>query len=124
MILVTTLERMTYPIPVGQRISAGHPLEVPALAPFSQPNLLNGAGQFKKIITFLLGTAFITLGACARDAPTWDVPGSIIMGVVTFLLAPWSVDQRVLGAHRGGLQRLRVISGLAGIYVAPSPATW
>jgi hypothetical protein len=73
-----------------------------------------------KICTFLLGTAFFIWGAYAFDAPTWDVPVSILMSIVTFLLAPWSVDQLVLGVLGHGLQRLRLIAGLAGIYACGS----
>jgi len=73
-----------------------------------------------KIVTFILGTAFFIWGAHAFDAPTWDMPVSIIMSVVTFLLAPWSVDQLVLGVRRRGGQRLRLAAGLAGIYVCGS----
>jgi hypothetical protein len=73
-----------------------------------------------KIVTFLLGTAFFVWGAFFFDAPTWDVPNAILMSVVTFLLAPWSVDQMVLAGKGRGLQCLRLLAGLAGIYVCGS----
>jgi integrase len=73
-----------------------------------------------KVVTFLPGMAFFIWGAYAFDAPTWDVPVSVIMSVVTFLLAPWSEDQLVRGARLGGLQRLRLALGLGGIYLCGS----
>ena len=74
-----------------------------------------------KLVSFALGTAFFIWGADAFDAPTWDVPVSVLMSVATFLLAPWSIDQALIGLrHRGGRQRLRLLVGAAGIYCCGS----
>ncbi len=44
-----------------------------------------------KIFTFAAATLIITLVAPYSGDPTWDVPDSIIISMLTFILAPWSV---------------------------------
>ncbi|HTP25690.1 MAG TPA: hypothetical protein VMK12_08530 [Anaeromyxobacteraceae bacterium] len=51
-----------------------------------------------KIGTFLLGTAALIAGAYFYEAPDWDVGVSLIMAVLAYLTAPWSL--RVLLERR------------------------
>ena len=44
-----------------------------------------------KLLTFLAGVALMVAGALAGLAPDWDVPISLIMPVLTYLTAPWSL---------------------------------
>jgi len=44
-----------------------------------------------KVVTFLIATAIITLAAPYSGDPTWDYADSIIISVLTFIFAPWSV---------------------------------
>ena len=44
-----------------------------------------------KISTLLLGIALLIAGAYYYDAPDWDVPISLIMAVLAYLTAPWSM---------------------------------
>lgn len=44
-----------------------------------------------KIATFILATLLVTLAAPYSDDPTWDIPDSIIISIVTYVFAPWSV---------------------------------
>jgi hypothetical protein len=73
-----------------------------------------------KLVSFALGTSFFVWGAYVFDAPTWDVPVSIIMSVATFMLAPWAVDQLVLGFRADGRAKLRLLAGAIGIYICGS----
>lgn len=71
-------------------------------------------------MTLGIGTTFFVWGAYTFDAPTWDVPVSILMSAVTFLLAPWSIDQMLRGYASPGLHRLRIVAGIVGIYACGS----
>ena len=44
-----------------------------------------------KITTFLIATFFITSAAPYSGDPTWDYADSIIISVLTYVLAPWTV---------------------------------
>jgi len=44
-----------------------------------------------KVVTFLIATAIITIAAPYSGDPTWDYADSIIISVLTYLFAPWSV---------------------------------
>ncbi len=42
-----------------------------------------------KFLTFLAGTLLLILASFYANDPTWDVGCSILMGVLTYLTAPW-----------------------------------
>ena len=44
-----------------------------------------------KLFTFAIATLGITLAAPYSGDPTWDVPDSIIISILTYIFAPWSV---------------------------------
>ena len=44
-----------------------------------------------KLVTFALGTALLIAGSFYYQAPDWDVPISLIMAVLAYLTAPWSL---------------------------------
>jgi hypothetical protein len=44
-----------------------------------------------KLITFSIALGYYIYGAYRYQCPTWDVPVSIIMSVLTYLFAPWTV---------------------------------
>ena len=44
-----------------------------------------------KFITFSMALGYYIWGAYHYKCPTWDVPVSIIMSVLTYVLAPWTV---------------------------------
>lgn len=45
-----------------------------------------------KLITLFLALAYYIWGAYHYQCPTWDIPVSIIMGLLTFIFAPWTVN--------------------------------
>jgi hypothetical protein len=51
-----------------------------------------------KLMTFGIGMAWLLYGATHYDIPDWDVGISIIMGMLTYVTAPWAV--RILIARR------------------------
>ena len=44
-----------------------------------------------KLITLLMGIALLIIGAAYYQAPDWDIPISLIMAVLAYLTAPWSM---------------------------------
>lgn len=44
-----------------------------------------------KLATLAIGIALLVAGAFYYDAPDWDVPISLIMAVLTYIAAPWSL---------------------------------
>ena len=44
-----------------------------------------------KLITFSIALGYYIWGAYRYKCPTWDVSVSILMGVLTYLFAPWTV---------------------------------
>lgn len=44
-----------------------------------------------KIATFLAGTLLLSLASFYANDPTWDIGCSVLMGILTYLSAPWSV---------------------------------
>lgn len=44
-----------------------------------------------KLTTFAIATLGITLAAPYSGDPTWDIPDSIIISILTYIIAPWSV---------------------------------
>lgn len=51
-----------------------------------------------KLMTLALGLALLVAGSFYEQAPDWDVPISLIMGLLAYLFAPWSL--RVLIERR------------------------
>ena len=45
-----------------------------------------------KVGTFVLALSYYVWGAFYYRLPTWDVPVSIIMSVLTYVFAPWVVN--------------------------------
>lgn len=44
-----------------------------------------------KLITLAIGIALLILGSFYYNAPDWDIPISLIMAVLAYLTAPWSL---------------------------------
>ena len=44
-----------------------------------------------KLITLAIGIALLIFGSFYYDAPDWDIPISLIMAILTYLTAPWSL---------------------------------
>ena len=44
-----------------------------------------------KLVTFSMALGYYIWGAYYYKCPTWDVPVSIIMSVLTYIFAPWTV---------------------------------
>lgn len=53
-----------------------------------------------KLITFFIATFFITVAAPYSGDHTWDLYDSILISVVTYLVAPWSVGVLYLSFKR------------------------
>jgi len=45
-----------------------------------------------KVITFSIALGYYIWGAYYYKCPTWDVPVSIIMSILTYVFAPWTVS--------------------------------
>ena len=44
-----------------------------------------------KVFTLFLGIALLILGSFYYEAPDWDIPISLIMAILAYLTAPWSL---------------------------------
>lgn len=44
-----------------------------------------------KLATLAIGVALLVAGSFYYDAPDWDVPVSLLMAILTYLTAPWSL---------------------------------
>ncbi len=44
-----------------------------------------------KLTTLAIGIALLVLGSYYYEAPDWDIPISLIMAVLAYLAAPWSL---------------------------------
>lgn len=44
-----------------------------------------------KLVTLALGIALLVLGSFYYEAPDWDIPISLIMAVLAYVAAPWSL---------------------------------
>jgi hypothetical protein len=44
-----------------------------------------------KLFTLTLGIALLILGSFYYEAPDWDIPISLIMAILAYLTAPWSL---------------------------------
>lgn len=53
-----------------------------ALAEFARP---------WKLFTLFIGIALLIIGAYYYEAPDWDIPISLIMAILAYLTAPWSL---------------------------------
>ncbi len=51
-----------------------------------------------KLFTLLIGVALLIAGSFYYDAPDWDIPISLIMAILAYLSAPWSL--RVIAERR------------------------
>jgi hypothetical protein len=82
---------------------------------------LRGLARPWKVVGFAFGTGFFVWGAYFWDVPTWDVGVSILMSVLVFLLAPWSMDLvwRSLRTRGPGWPG-RLALGLALLYLVAS----
>lgn len=59
-----------------------------------------------KLVTLMLGITLLILGSFYFAVPDWDIPISIIMAILTYISAPWSM--RVLIEQRWQLWPLMV----------------
>jgi hypothetical protein len=57
-------------------------MRVPSFAEYRRP---------WKLATLLAGTSLLVLGSFYYQAPDWDVPISLIMALLAYLTAPWSM---------------------------------
>ena len=44
-----------------------------------------------KLITLAIGIGLLVLGSFYYEAPDWDIPISLIMAILAYLAAPWSL---------------------------------
>lgn len=44
-----------------------------------------------KLVTLAIGIALLMIGSFHYEAPDWDVPISLIMAILAYLAAPWSL---------------------------------
>jgi len=44
-----------------------------------------------KLVTLALGIGLLILGSFCYEAPDWDIPISLIMAILAYLTAPWSL---------------------------------
>ena len=64
------------------RASTLHIVRVPSLAEYRRP---------WKLATLAAGTSLLVVGSFHYEAPDWDVPISLIMALLAYLTAPWSM---------------------------------
>lgn len=69
-----------------------------------------------KLATFGLGMTWLFFGALTYEIADWDVGVSIVMGVLTYLCAPWSVY--VLGSAFRFRPRFWWLHALAALAIA------
>jgi hypothetical protein len=55
------------------------------------PPLLTELLRPWKLFTLTIGIALLIWGSFHYQAPDWDIPISLIMALLTYLLAPWSL---------------------------------
>ena len=74
-----------------------------------------------KLATFSLALAYYIWGAYYYQCPTWDVPVSLIMSLLTYIFAPWTVKSiYYLAKNRPRYWLLRLIVCAAVIYACAS----
>lgn len=66
-----------------------------------------------KLITLALGIFLLIAGSFVFEAPDWDAPVSIIMALVAYLTAPWSM--RVMLERRWSLFPLMLLATWFGV---------
>jgi hypothetical protein len=72
-----------------------------------------------KLATFIFGMGFLFYGALNFDIPDWDVGISIIMGILTYVCAPWSVRTILHGVlHKPRLWPVRIVAALFVAWIA------
>ena len=54
-------------------------------------NMINEYFRPWKLFTLGIGIALLIAGSYYYDAPDWDIPISLIMAILTYLTAPWSL---------------------------------
>jgi len=59
---------------------------------FSLKHYVNELLRPWKLLTFSLALMYYIWGAYRYQCPTWDVPVSILMSVLTYVFAPWTVN--------------------------------
>lgn len=74
-----------------------------------------------KLVSFSMALGYYIWGAVRYQCPTWDIPVSIIMSVLTYVFAPWTVDAIYsLFRHRPRNWGFGLLLCLAIIYVCAS----
>lgn len=66
-----------------------------------------------KLSSFMLGMAWLIHGALNYDIADWDIGVSLVMGFLTYLLAPWSVNS--VGTAFKKPNRRKICQALLGI---------
>ncbi|MDH4216298.1 MAG: DUF2809 domain-containing protein, partial [Gallionella sp.] len=66
----------------GVEFALGRARTIPCLTEYTRP---------WKLSTLALGIALLILGSFYYQAPDWDIPISLIMGMLAYLTAPWSL---------------------------------
>jgi len=59
---------------------------------FSFKKYINELFRPWKLVTFSIALGYYIFGAYHYHCPTWDVPVSIIMSVLTYVFAPWTIS--------------------------------
>ena len=59
---------------------------------FNMQKYLRELGRPWKLVSFFIGLGYYIRGALYYTCPTWDIPVSIIMSVLTYIFAPWTVN--------------------------------
>jgi len=74
-----------------------------------------------KLITFFIALGYYIWGAIHYQCPTWDVPISIIMSLLTYVFAPWTVSNiyRLIATRPSGWL-LRILGCMLLMYACAS----
>ncbi len=67
-----------------------------------------------KLLTLALGVALLIAGSYYYEAPDWDIPISLIMALLAYLTAPWSL--RVIVERRWELWPVYGMCGVVWLY--------
>lgn len=78
-----------------------------------------------KIVTFSIGMTWLFYGALSYSIADWDVGISLIMGGITYLCAPWSV-QVIYNAmrYRPSIWPLHIIAAMIPAVLAVDWSYW
>ena len=78
-----------------------------------------------KLTTFVVGMSWLLYGAVSYDISDWDIGISLIMGVLTYTCAPWSVSTIYDSIRRKpSAWPLRVVAAFAPAMFAVDWAYW